>query len=49
MWPYNAQIMLNILEDYLIASDIDYGRIDGSIQGNLRQKVHTAFELLCLS
>lgn len=31
--------MLNILEDYLIASGISYGRIDGSIQGNLRQKV----------
>lgn len=31
--------MLNILEDYLIASDIPYGRIDGSIQGNVRQKV----------
>ncbi|CAN0469473.1 unnamed protein product, partial [Hapterophycus canaliculatus] len=36
--------MLNILEDYLIASGIDYGRIDGSIQGNVRQKVCTTFE-----
>lgn len=35
----HLQIMLNILEDYLIASGISYGRIDGSIQGNLRQKV----------
>lgn len=33
------QIMLNVLEDYLIASGISYGRIDGSIQGRLRQKV----------
>lgn len=31
--------MLNILEDYLIASDICYGRIDGSIQGPARQRV----------
>ena len=33
--------MLNILEDYLIASGISYGRIDGSIQGRNRQKVQT--------
>lgn len=31
--------MLDILEDYLIASDISYGRIDGDIQGRQRQKV----------
>ena len=35
----DPQIMLNILEDYLIASGISYGRIDGSIQGPRRQKV----------
>lgn len=33
------KIMLDILEDYLIASDISYGRIDGDIQGRQRQKV----------
>lgn len=37
--------MLNILEDYLIASGIPYGRIDGSIQGNLRQKVQYVLKL----
>lgn len=36
--------MLNILEDYLIASDISYGRIDGSIQGTNRQKAIDSFQ-----
>ncbi|CAN0488695.1 unnamed protein product [Laminaria digitata] len=36
--------MLNILEDYLIASGISYGRIDGSIQGPRRQKAIDNFQ-----
>lgn len=38
------KIMLNVLEDYLIASGISYGRIDGSIQGRLRQKAIDSFQ-----
>ncbi|CAN0188476.1 unnamed protein product [Ectocarpus sp. 6 AP-2014] len=38
------KIMLDILEDYLIASDISYGRIDGDIQGRQRQKEIDSFQ-----
>ncbi|CAN0462881.1 unnamed protein product, partial [Ectocarpus sp. 12 AP-2014] len=38
------KMMLDILEDYLIASDISYGRIDGDIQGRQRQKEIDSFQ-----